>query len=91
MLLTPNDPFPHSIGVLLNPEQNVLYERDALHFEVDCAIMFADSHNIHWIQEIGIRLLCGRSGNPITAVRKHKLYESGVPSERGSREVELPK
>jgi hypothetical protein len=91
MLITPNDPFPHSIGTSLTPEQEALYTRDALHFEIDCKIMFADSHNIHWIQEIGTRLLCGRAGKPIVAVRTNRLYESGVPGERGSRDVELPK
>jgi len=91
VLITPNDPFPHGIAVSLSTEQEELYARNALSFEIECTVLFADSHNIHWGQNIGCRLLCGKTGKPTIAITKNKLYESGVPGERGSREVELPK
>jgi hypothetical protein len=90
MLVTPNDPFLHSIGVPLSVEQEQLYAKNALSFQIECTIFFADSHNIHWRQEIGSKLLCGRANKPIVTVTKNNLSESGVPGERGSREVELP-
>jgi hypothetical protein len=90
-LITPNDPIPHSFGVSLSAEQQELYSRNALAFEIECTVLFADSNNLHWGQTLGCRLLCGKSGSSIITVTSHRLYESGVPGERGSRDVELPK
>jgi hypothetical protein len=89
-LLTPSNPFIHSFGICLNSSQEALYSRNALSFNVECSICFADSHGIHWRQDFGRMLGCGHNMKPIVTDTKNALEESGVPGNRGSREVQLP-
>lgn len=87
-LLTPSNPFLHGFGLTLNPDQEALYARNALSLGIHCTVLFADSHNIHWRQEFGRMLGCGRGARPIVTDTQNTLEESGVPGNRGSREVE---
>jgi hypothetical protein len=90
-LLAPSNPFIHSVGLLLNEEQESLYTRDALGLDIECQVLFADAHGIHWCQEFGRRVLFGRGIKGIVTDTNNTLHESGVPGERGSRDVEFPK
>ena len=89
-LITPSNPLVHSFGVSLDKEQEALYAPGALSLDIKCTALFADSHGIHWSQEFGRMLLCGLNTNAIVTDTKNTLQESGVPGERGSRDVELP-
>jgi hypothetical protein len=88
-LITPGNPFIHSIGIKLNEEQKNLFDRDALSLTIECSVFFADALGLHWQQDFGRMILCSRSRAFVTDT-KNTLRESGVPGERGSRDVELP-
>lgn len=91
LLITPADPSLHGIGITLTQEQEKLYDKTVLPFSFEVTVLFADSHNIHWAQQIHCKLMCGRGmTKPIYTVTGNRLYESGVPGERGARNVELP-
>jgi len=87
-VLTPSYPFKHSVGVPLDKEQESLYARDALDLNIECTVLFADCHGIHWCHEFGRMLHCRHTGSFVTDT-KETLTESGVPGERGARDVEL--
>jgi hypothetical protein len=88
-LLIPSNPLMHGVGVPLDREQESLYARVALALDIECTVLFADAHGIHWRQEFGQKMLCGPA-NTIVTDTKNTLQESGVPGERGSRGEELP-
>jgi hypothetical protein len=88
-MISPDNPFMHSIPVPLNKEQEELYARDALHLNILCTVLFADSNAIHWEQRFGKQLLCSHTKSVVTDT-ENTLRESGLSGERGSRDVELP-
>jgi hypothetical protein len=80
-LLTPSNPFLESVGIALDDEQERLYAGDALSLKIECTVLFADSHGIHWSQEFGRRVLCTHTGNIVTDI-KNTLQESGIPRDK---------
>jgi hypothetical protein len=94
-LIAPGNPFVTSDGIVMNAEQKSLWNRQALGFKIEVTVLFSDSHGIHWQQDFGRMLFCEAPlpQHPNRAVliitdTKNTLRESGVPGERGSREVE---
>lgn len=92
-LLSPDNPSICRFSVSLDPEQQTRYSEGTLWLTIGCSVLFADCHGIHWQQEFERQIRCDPATRRPTGTdildTKNTLSESGIPGERGSREVEL--